>query len=115
MPQKQIGEYPKTLPDPEIKDGEGTAGLPVTRREKTIISITDFDTDRKGRIAFIRGDCRVVQRLADLGLTPGTTIAMTRKALLGGPVELSVRRTTLAIDSTIADNIFIELPAAGEP
>jgi Fe2+ transport system protein FeoA len=29
-------------------------------------------------------------------------------------VEIAVRRTKLAIDSTIADKIFIELPAAGK-
>jgi DtxR family Mn-dependent transcriptional regulator len=95
-------------------DGAGTADVPVAIREKKIVPITDLDNEQKGQIAFIRGDCKVVQRLADLGLTLGTKVAMMRKAPLGGPVEISVRRTKLAIDSAIADKIFIELPASGE-
>ena len=95
-------------------DGAGSAEIPVAIREKKIVPVTDLDNEQKGKIAFIRGDCKVVQRLADLGLTLGTIVTMMRKTPMGGPVEIAVRRTKLAIDSTIADKIFIELPAAGK-
>jgi len=91
-------------------DGAGNATGPIHVREKTIVPITDLECDRKGKIAFIRGDCKVVQRLADLGLTVGTSVTLLRKTPMGGPVEITVRRTKLAIDSTIAGKIFIELP-----
>ena len=96
----------------ECTGAESRAG-PLSLREKKIIPVTGLGTEQKGKIAFIRGDCRVVQRLADLGLTLGTAVTLLRKAPMGGPVEISVRRTKLAIDSAIADKIFIELPAAG--
>lgn len=95
-------------------DGAGSTPEPVPIRETNIIPITDLENKQKGKIAFIRGDCKVVQRLADLGLTLGSTVTMTRKMPMGGPVEISVRRTKLAIDSAIADKIFIENPASGE-
>jgi Fe2+ transport system protein FeoA len=34
---------------------------------------------------------------------------------MAGPVEISVRRTKLAVDHAIAENIFIESPVADEP
>jgi DtxR family Mn-dependent transcriptional regulator len=56
----------------------------------------------------------VVQRLSDLGLTLGTTVSLLKKTPMGGPVEILVRRTKLAIDHAIAENIFIESPGPGE-
>ena len=89
--------------------------MPLVIRDKKIIPITDLRPEQKGRIAFIRGDCKVVQRLSDLGLTLGTHVSILKKAPLGGPVEISVRRTKLAVDHAIAENIFIEPPLLGEP
>lgn len=93
------------------------AGIPVppSLRDKKIIPITDLKPEQKGQIAFIRGDCKVVQRLSDLGLTLGTKVSILKKTPLNGPVEISVRRTRLAVDHTIAENIFIESPGADEP
>jgi len=83
--------------------------LPEEVRSAAIIPVTGLLPQQKGNIAFIRGDCRVVQRLSDLGLTLGTTISVSRKAPLNGPVEVAVRRTKLAIDHTIAENIFVDV------
>jgi DtxR family Mn-dependent transcriptional regulator len=80
----------------------------------TIIPVTDLGPEDEGKIAFIRGDCRVVQRLSDLGLTLGTTVSVTRKAPMNGPVEVFVRRTKLAIDHSIAENIFVDTARGGQ-
>ena len=96
-------------------DGAGITDVTVAARDKRIIPITDLNPDQKGLIAFIRGDCKVVQRLSDLGLTLGTSVSILKKTPMDGPVEISVRRTKLAVDHAIAENIFIELPGAGEP
>lgn len=82
--------------------------VPSAIRTDEIIPITSLGGDQKGTIAFIRGDCKVVQRLSDLGLTLGTTVSVTRKAPMNGPVEVFVRRTKLAIDHSIAENIFVK-------
>jgi len=91
------------------------AGIPVpaTVRDKKIIPVTELRPDQKGKIAFIRGECKIVQRLSDLGLTLGTIVSVMRKTPMDGPVEISVRRTKLAIDHAIAENIFIESPGTG--
>lgn len=95
-------------------DGAGSAEEQVKTRNTNIISITDLLPEQKGKIVFIRGDGKVVQRLSDLGLTLGTTVSVLRKAPAGGPVEISVRRTKLAVNYTIAENIFIESPEGSE-
>jgi DtxR family Mn-dependent transcriptional regulator len=95
-------------------DGAGKTDAPFVNRDKKIIPITNLRPEQKGRIAFIRGDCKVVQRLSDLGLTLGTHVSILKKAPMGGPVEISVRRTKLAVDHAIAENIFIESPVPGE-
>jgi DtxR family transcriptional regulator, Mn-dependent transcriptional regulator len=89
-------------------DLEQDSGISSTLRDRKIVPITDLAPEQKGLIAFIRGDCKVVQRLSDLGLTLGTPVAVTRKTHMNGPVEVSVRRTKLAIDRTIAENIFVD-------
>lgn len=91
----------------ECKDGSEKGG-PVQRK---ILPITDLKPCQKGTIAFLRGGRKMIQRLSDLGLTPGTEVTLLRKAPLRGPIELCVRRTSLAVGRDIADNIFIE--AAG--
>ncbi len=94
-------------------DGAGSPDIPVNTRKKNIIPITDLLPEQKGKIAFIRGDCKVVQRLSDLGLTLGTTVSIMRRTPMDGPVEISVRRTKLAVDHAIAENIFIESSIGG--
>jgi DtxR family transcriptional regulator, Mn-dependent transcriptional regulator len=85
-------------------------GKPVTHRD--IVPITDLQPNQKGIIAFLRGGRKAIQRLSDLGLTPETEVTLVRKASLGGPIEVSVRRTTLAVGRGIADNIFVKVARA---
>lgn len=87
---------------------------PIPPRNRKVIPITDLGPEQQGRIAFIRGDQKVVQRLSDLGLTLGTRVAVTRKTPREGPVEVFVRRTKLAIDHAIAEKIFVDAPGAEE-
>ncbi|HNX16921.1 MAG TPA: metal-dependent transcriptional regulator [Methanoregula sp.] len=87
--------------------------VPNDLKNADIIPVTDLKAQEKGTIAFIRGDCKVVQRLSDLGLTLGTTVSVMRKAPMNGPVEVFVRRTKLAIDHTIAENIFVRALEGG--
>lgn len=93
----------------ELSAKTGDQGAQTKRK---IVSITDLKPCQKGVIALLRGSKKAIQRLSDLGLTPGTEITLVRKAPLGGPIELSVRRTALAVGKDIADNIFVK--AVGE-
>src|SRR3990170_3439111 len=80
----------------------------VGKRPQTLVSICALKTGSKGKISFIRGEHRVLQRLLDMGLTPGTSIKVERIAPLKGPIEVCVRGSKVAIGQDIAANVFVE-------
>jgi len=84
----------------------------VGKRQKDIISISKLKENQEGRVAFIRGDNKVLRRLLDMGLTPGTRINVSRIAPLKGPVEIAVRGSKLALGDEIACNVFVEKSAS---
>jgi len=69
--------------------------------------ITELKPGQKGVIAFVRGNRKVTQRLADLGLTPETSISILKTAPFNGPIEVAVRGSKLAIGRQIAENILV--------
>src|SRR3989338_244299 len=74
----------------------------VTRSPKCkvkgkVIPLVDLELNGTGIISHICGDSKIVQRLSDLGLTPNSKLTLTRKMHNSGPLEVIVRRTTLAI------------------
>ena len=78
----------------------------TTRKEnlKPLIWLSEGDN---AKIKFIRGESKVLRRLYDLGLIPGTKLKILRRAPLNGPIEILVRGSRLAIGSDIAINIFV--------
>ena len=69
-----------------------------------------FDRLRPGEhgvIARLDGDPAIARRLMELGLVPGTSIAMVRSAPLGDPIELSVRGVHLSLRRSEAAHIHV--------
>jgi DtxR family Mn-dependent transcriptional regulator len=83
----------------------------VGKRQQNLISICNLKTGASAKVSFIRGEHRVLQRLLDMGLTPGTPIRIERVAPLKGPVEVCVRGSKVAIGQDIAANVFVESEA----
>lgn len=83
----------------------------VSGRKTTVVSISALKEREEGKISFIRGDNRVLRRLLDMGLTPGTKISIARIAPLKGPIEISVRGSKLALGEEVACNVFVEKTA----
>jgi DtxR family Mn-dependent transcriptional regulator len=81
----------------------------VGKRAENLSPISHLKHDDTGNIAFIRGEHKILQRLLDMGLTPGTNVTITRVAPLNGPVEVCVRGSQLAIGQDVAANIFVKI------
>jgi DtxR family Mn-dependent transcriptional regulator len=81
----------------------------VGKHNQNLISIGNLKQGQCGKISFIRGGHNVLQRLLDMGLTPGTEICVDRVAPLGGPVVLSVRNSKLALGKGIASKVFLDI------
>jgi DtxR family Mn-dependent transcriptional regulator len=81
----------------------------VGKRNRNLTSIRDVKGGKYGKISFIRGEHKVLQRLLDMGLTPGTRIKVVKIAPMDGPVEVLVRGSKLALGRDIACNVFVEV------
>jgi DtxR family Mn-dependent transcriptional regulator len=84
----------------------------VGKRQQNLVPVCRLRTGACAKVSFIRGEHRVLQRLLDMGLTPGTSIRVERVAPLKGPVEVCVRGSKVALGQDIAANVFVELESA---
>lgn len=80
----------------------------VGKRKENLVALSDLKQGRTGKIFFIRGGHTVLQRLLDMGLTPGTRLSVTKTAPFEGPIEISVRSSKLALGRGIASKVFVE-------
>ena len=80
----------------------------VGKRQQNLLSICTLKRGTHAKISFIRGEHKVLQRLLDMGLTPGTSIKVERVAPLKGPIEVCVRGSKVALGQDIAINVFVE-------
>jgi Fe2+ transport system protein FeoA len=60
------------------------------------------------RIAAVRGEGALRDRLLDMGLTPGTEVMMRKVAPMGDPMELHLRGYELTLRRSDAKNIDME-------
>ncbi len=98
----------------DCRTASETADAPATR-EWEIVPVTDLGPAGRGTIAFIRGDHKIVKRLCEIGLKPGTMVSVMRTSPSDAPIELLVRRKRHVIDHGIADDIFVKSFITGEP
>lgn len=70
--------------------------------------LTKLDEGECGKIHFIRGGRKQLERLDNIGITRDTEVRMLHSAPLRGPVEISVRGCKLCLGRDIASNIFIQ-------
>jgi ferrous iron transport protein A len=81
------------------------------RHTEDTISLTDLGEGEKCTVTAAVGGHRMVRRLAEMGLTPGTEITIVRIAPMHGPVEIFVRGVSLALGRGIATKVLVRRPA----
>jgi DtxR family transcriptional regulator, Mn-dependent transcriptional regulator len=80
----------------------------VGKRKENLVALSELKSGQSGKIQFIRGGHSVLQRLLDMGLTPGTKVTLLKAAPFEGPIEISVRGSKLAIGRGIASKVFVD-------
>jgi DtxR family Mn-dependent transcriptional regulator len=80
----------------------------IGKRKENVVALSTLKEKQESTVAFIRGEDKVLRRLCDIGLTPGTRIGVTRVAPLKGPVEIAIRGSRLALSDAIACNVFVK-------
>jgi ferrous iron transport protein A len=71
-------------------------------------ALDDLQPGESSIITSIDGEPHTTRRLMELGLVPGTRVEVVRRAPMGDPVELRVRRTHLSIRRSEAERVHVE-------
>lgn len=73
------------------------------------MTLADLSNRRPARIAAIDPDAEFLVELMQLGLVPGTPIEVIRRAPLGCPLEVDVTGARLALRTSVAAAVQVEL------
>ncbi len=71
--------------------------------------LSDFQIGEQGKIVLVAGEGRIRRRLFDMGVTPGASVLMKKKAPLGDPIEISIRGYELTLRKDEAKVVEMEV------
>jgi diguanylate cyclase (GGDEF)-like protein len=80
----------------------------VGKRQASLTAISVLKENEIGRMAFIRGDSRLLNRLSTQGLTPGARLTVTGISSLKSPIEITLKDSTTSLSVDIASDVFVE-------
>ena len=79
-------------------------------RPEEAISLTDLEIGDEARVGEYGEATEYCERLIRMGLIPGTTIRLERRAPLGDPVEIRFRGYSLVLRPAEATAMILESP-----
>lgn len=71
--------------------------------------LDEFKIGDSGVVIMVEGEGRLRRRLFDMGITPGATILLKKKAPLGDPIEISLRGYELTLRKSEANLVLLEM------
>ncbi len=69
-----------------------------------------LDRGQEATVERITGSGAVTMRLMEIGLVPGRCVIIVRRAPFGGPVELLIDGTRMAVRAAEADRVIVSVP-----
>jgi Fe2+ transport system protein FeoA len=72
-------------------------------------TLDQFKIGETGRITQVTGEGRLRRRLFDMGVTPGATVYLRKKAPLGDPLEVTIRGYELTLRKSEAELVVLEM------
>ena len=72
-------------------------------------TLDQFKIGETGRVEKVTGEGRLRRRLFDMGITPGATIYLRKKAPLGDPLEVTIRGYELTLRKSEAELVLLEM------
>ena len=72
-------------------------------------TLDQFKVGETGLIKKVEGEGRFRRRLLDMGVTPGTTVYLRKKAPLGDPLEITIRGYELTLRKSEAQLVVLEV------
>lgn len=74
--------------------------------------LDEFRIGETGLIKKVEGDGRLRRRLFDMGVTPGASVYLRKKAPLGDPLEITIRGYELTLRKSEAQLVVLEVEDA---
>ena len=74
--------------------------------------LDEFVVGETGLIKKVEGEGRLRRRLFDMGVTPGATVYLRKKAPLGDPLEVTIRGYELTLRKSEACLVYLEVKEA---
>lgn len=74
--------------------------------------LDEFVVGETGLIKKVEGEGRLRRRLFDMGVTPGATVYLRKKAPLGDPLEVTIRGYELTLRKSEAVLVTLEVEEA---
>ena len=71
--------------------------------------LDEFKIGETGLIKKVEGEGRLRRRLFDMGVTPGATVYLRKKAPLGDPIEVTIRGYELTLRKSEACLVVLEV------
>ena len=71
--------------------------------------LDEFKIGETGLIKKLEGEGRLRRRLFDMGVTPGATVYLRKKAPLGDPLEVTIRGYELTLRKSEAALVILEM------
>ena len=71
--------------------------------------LDEFKIGETGLIKKVEGEGRLRRRLFDMGVTPGATVYLRKKAPLGDPLEVTIRGYELTLRKSEACLVYLEV------
>ena len=71
--------------------------------------LDEFKIGETGLIKKVEGEGRLRRRLFDMGVTPGATVYLRKKAPLGDPLEVTIRDYELTLRKSEAALVELEV------
>lgn len=71
--------------------------------------LNEIKVGETGLIKKVEGEGLLRRRLFDMGVTPGATVYLRKKAPLGDPLEITIRGYELTLRKTEASLVVLEM------
>lgn len=71
--------------------------------------LSEFVIGEEGIIKLVQGEGKTRRRLFDMGVTPGASVYLRKKAPLGDPIEITIRGYELTLRKTEAELVSVEV------
>jgi len=73
-----------------------------------LMPLVELAEGSRAEVVLLIGGRGLISRLCSLGITPGTVLRVLRRAPVGGPLELEVRSTKVAIGRGVASKVLVK-------